>query len=272
MPRPPNTGTAPRPPRRLPATNSTIRSASRASRSDPRTSDPPSTRTLAMPRRDSSRRALPTAIRPFCPGASITRAPFSSSLRRRAADAPRSVITITGGPPFESSRARGGVRSRASSTTRTGRTNALSAARLLRPLRAVRRGSSRRTVFTPTSTASCSDLRTRPAARARADVIHFDSPERVAIRPSRLMPAFSVTNGRPAAVRRTNSRLSLRAASTSGPVRTRTPAARSARKPLPLTLGSGSRMLATTSRTPAPMRASTQGGVRPKWQHGSRFT
>src|SRR5439155_16043017 len=46
-----------------------------------------------------------------------------------------------------------------------------------------------------------------------------------------------------------NSWLSLRAATRSGPVRTRTPAARSAQNPLPLTLGSGSRMLATTSPT-----------------------
>ncbi len=56
------------------------------------------------------------------------------------------------------------------------------------------------------------------------------------------------------------------------PTETSTPASRSRSMPAPRTRGSGSSMPTTTRRTPAAIRASAHGGVRPWWQHGSRVT
>ena len=60
---------------------------------------------------------------------------------------------------------------------------------------AVKDGSSTSTVFTPTRIASLADRNFIPYPRAFSPVIHFDSPLAVAIFPSSVIAAFTVTNG-----------------------------------------------------------------------------
>ncbi len=63
------------------------------------------------------------------------------------------------------------------------------------PDRAVRLGSSARIVLIPTRMASLPRRNFIPCARAFSPVIHFDSPLAVAILPSSVIAAFTVTNG-----------------------------------------------------------------------------
>ena len=56
-------------------------------------------------------------------------------------------------------------------------------------------GLSLKTVFTPTRTASAPCRNFIPQARAFSPVIHLDSPPAVAIFPSSVIAAFTVTNG-----------------------------------------------------------------------------
>ena len=60
--------------------------------------------------------------------------------------------------------------------------------------------------------------------------------------------------------------------SSSLPTVTEIPASRSRAMPWPLTNGLGSTVPTTTSPMPASIRASAQGGVLPRWAHGSRLT
>ena len=73
-------------------------------------------------------------------------------------------------------------------------------------------------------------------------------------------------------MRRMNPGFSARASDSSNPDCTWRPAARKRANPCPDTRGSGSTMAATTRETSAAIKASVQGGVRPKWQQGSRLT
>jgi hypothetical protein len=86
------------------------------------------------------------------------------------------------------------------------------------------------------------------------------------------MAAFSITNGRASRAAMTNTSLSAIAPSAPTPTVTSTPARRSSARPRPFTAGLGSRMAATTRRTPAPTSAGAQGGVRPWCAQGSRVT
>ena len=61
--------------------------------------------------------------------------------------------------------------------------------------RTVKLGSSASTVFTPTRIASAPARSLIPSARASSPVIHLDSPDAVAIFPSSVIAAFTVTNG-----------------------------------------------------------------------------
>ena len=63
------------------------------------------------------------------------------------------------------------------------------------PFRTVRLGSSARIVLIPTRIASLPCRNFIPAARAFSPVIHFDSPRAVAIFPSNVIAALTVTNG-----------------------------------------------------------------------------
>ena len=101
------------------------------------------------------------------------------------------------------------------------------------------------------------------ARRASGPVIHWLSPDAVAIRPSRLVASLSVTRGRPVALRSRKPAWSCIASAARTPVVTAIPAARNRAKPCPETRGSVSSSGATTRATPAAISASTQGGVRP---------
>ena len=72
-------------------------------------------------------------------------------------------------------------------------------------------------------------------------------------------------------MRETKPMFSSRASSSSKPCSKPMPAASSAAPP-PAACGFGSRIAATTRFTLAFFSASTQGGVRPWWLQGSRFT
>jgi hypothetical protein len=56
------------------------------------------------------------------------------------------------------------------------------------------------------------------------------------------------------------------------PEATSMPAAANRARPCPATSGFGSRIATTARATPAAIRASAQGGVRPKWLQGSSVT
>ncbi len=94
-------------------------------------------------------------------------------------------------------------------------------------------------------------------------MIHFESPVEVAIFPSRLAAAFTVTHGRPVRIALKNGRFSASACSRSTPVITSTPPRRSRATPLPSTSGFGSADAQITRRTPASRIATEHGGVFP---------
>jgi len=164
------------------------------------------------------------------------------------------------------SRAPGGVRSRASATTRSIGTRSIPG------MRQVRSGSSASTVPEPTSTASCRARSAWTARRASGPVIQRLSPAPVAMRPSRVVASFSVTSGSPASIRRKKPAFSARASAASRPSSTGMAASRRRARPRPSTRGSGSRMATTTRAMPAASSASQQGGVRPWWEQGSSVT
>ena len=86
------------------------------------------------------------------------------------------------------------------------------------------------------------------------------------------MAHLTVTWGRCRSTAVKKARLRSRASRSRQGVVTSTPAAARAAVPPPFTRGLGSRVADTTRRTPARMIASTQGGVRPTWLHGSSVT
>ena len=156
----------------------------------------------------------------------------------------------------ERTRAVGGVRRRRSKTTRT-------SGRSRKAPRAVSAGSSTRIVLLPTAIASTS-ARTRCAWRFdSSEVSGVRRPGADAIRPSRLVAAFRITNGRPSRISVKNGRFSAIAASAPTPTSTATPFARRNAKPRPRTAGFGSSTAATTRVTPASTMRLTQGPVRP---------
>ena len=67
-------------------------------------------------------------------------------------------------------------------------------------------------------------------------------------------------------------RFNNRAWGSNKPAATSIPASAKMAKPLPATCGLGSTIAAITFATPAAFKPSAQGGVRPKWLHGSRVT
>src|SRR6516162_1727681 len=117
-------------------------------------------------------------------------------------------------------------------------------------------------------------LARRACARSRAGgpVVDGLSPVATAMRPSSEVASLNVTSGRPSRRRLRKPALTSAASSVQSPTSTSSPAARSRRSPSPATRGSGSSRATTTRRTPAAISASTQGGVCPQWQHGSRLT
>ena len=128
-----------------------------------------------------------------------TRAPARSS--RRASRAGR-IARAAGDRAVRAARRRGCARSRAcAGASRPPR--AAGCARPVPPRRARSSGSSARSVFEPTATASVRARRRCTNARAGSEVIQRDSPVAVAIRPSRLAASFSVVNGRPRSTRET---------------------------------------------------------------------
>ena len=84
-----------------------------------------------------------------------------------------------------------------------------------------------------------------PSARAASPVIHCDSPDASAVRPSRLAAAFIRTQGRPRVIRDTKPMLSSRASSARRPTSTAMPAARNRAAPSAAS-GLGSAIAATT--------------------------
>ena len=124
----------------------------------------------------------------------------------------------------------------------------------------------------PVSIAELCALRRCTSWRASGPVIQRLSPEARAVRPSRLIAILPQTKGRPCRMRVTKPRLRFPASSSRTPVRVSIPAARKAAIPRPATSGWGSIIAATTRETPASIRASVQGPVRPVWRQGSRVT
>ena len=134
------------------------------------------------------------------------------------------------------------------------------------------RGSSTRTVPAPVSIAPLRARQFCTSARDASPLIHSWPPAAGAVRASRLMASLRRTNGRPRSNREKNPRLRARASAARTPTDTAIPAARSRSMPAPATLGFGSTLEQTTRATPAAIKASAQGGVRPVWLHGSSVT
>ena len=131
-------------------------------------------------------------------------------------------------------------------------------------MRTFSEGRSFNTVPMPVRTAELAARSRCTSARAASPVIHWLSPEAMAVRPSRLMASFTRTQGRPRVMRLTKPGLSASASASSTPAAASMPAACRRASPWPATCGFGSVIAATTRATPASTSASAQGGVRPK--------
>ena len=152
------------------------------------------------------------------------------------------------------------VASPGSSTTRSGgSTSAASSS----GRRTVRRGSSASTVPAPVINAPLRARQRCTSARAASPLIQRDSPEAMALRPSRLVASFTRSHGRPRSTRDRKPRFNSRACASIRPCSTAMPAVRRRSKPAPSTCGNGSRIAATTRATPAATSASAQGPVLP---------
>jgi hypothetical protein len=108
--------------------------------------------------------------------------------------------------------------------------------------------------------------------RAGSPLIHLESPEAIAVRPSRLIASLTRNHGRPRSMRDRKPRFSSRDCASINPQSTAIPAARRMSKPSPLTWWYGSRIAPTTRPTPAATSASAHGPVLPVCAHGSRVT
>ena len=120
-----------------------------------------------------------------------------------------------------------------------------------------------RTVPAPVSIALLRARHFCTSARAASPLIHTGPPVAGAVRASKLIAIFKRIKGRPRSKREKNPTLSSRAAAASTPTDTSIPADRSRSIPPPATRGFGSTLLHTTRATPAAIRASAHGGVRP---------
>ena len=139
-------------------------------------------------------------------------------------------------------------------------------------VRTFKAGSSANTVLMPVITAPLMARQCCTSKRASAPVIHLDSPDAMAVRPSRLAAIFKRTYGRPPAMTCKNPLFSARASSFNTPTVVLIPAACSMACPLPATSGFGSKPAITTRLTPASISALAHGGVRPKCAQGSKVT
>ena len=215
-----------------------------------------------MPRRASaSSRSLSSTL-PAALGKINTSAPVdrSNALFSAFSIAP----AIKTGPPCRI-RAVSGVSSRLSTTTRNGW-------RGVSRLRTFSCGSSSRTVPMPVKMAQARALQRCPSRLASGPVIHWLTPLLSAVLPSRLAAALRRNHGRPRVIRETKPIFSSRASFSSKPLAVSMPAARNMASPLPATSGLGSVIAATTRETPAAIKASAHGGVRPVWLQGSSVT
>ena len=203
---------------------------------------------------------------PLAAGATVcTFAPAASHALVAASGTSVVVITSVGASEVSNRGPVAGTRPCASSRTRSGCCPTGSSVS-----RAVRLGSSAIAVPAPTITACESARSSCTSARAAAPVIQRDEPSRAAIRPSRLVAVFSITDERPSTRWTRYGATRRAAASASTPTSTAMSCSRSRAIPLPPTFRSGSCTATTTRATPASMRASAHGGVRPKCEHGSR--
>ncbi len=107
--------------------------------------------------------------------------------------------------------------------------------------------------------------------RAARPETHRELPSAAALRPSRVVANFQVTNGRWCSTAKVHTRLSSRASSSSRPDSTSSPWARRWAAP-PDATGLASGWAKTTRRTPAATSAAAQGPVRPVWLQGSSVT
>src|SRR5664280_1145169 len=255
------------PPTRSGATYAVTRSTRPAFRNDAAVTPPPSTSTERTSRAWSAPRRAPRSTPPPAAGLEKTCTPRSRNGARRGSRAGTAVTSQTSPPAAENTRAVAGTRRAPSRTSRRCGVMAEERAR-----RRVRSGSSARTVPAPTRMASHSSRRRRASFRAASPVIHFDSPVRVAMRPSSDAAHLTWTKGRRSRMDFRNASFSVSASSASAPTSTSTPRSLRRRMPRPAVRGSGSSVEHTTRDTPAAMSASEQGGVRPKWEHGSRLT
>ncbi len=161
-----------------------------------------------------------------------------------------------------------GVRSLGSTTTLMGG--------LLGPMSVpltVSEGSSRMTVLTPTriamESARSSCTRANDSAELKRSAGADCSPS---ILPVESVAALSVTCGLRCLHQCMKGPICLSHSASSIPSPTSTPSCRRASAPSPLTVGFGSIVPMTTRPTPAQSSDSVQGGVRPKWLHGSSVT
>src|SRR5439155_2383105 len=103
-------------------------------------------------------------------------------------------------------------------------------------------------------------------------VIQDEEPVRVAILPSAVIAYFNVRNGRPVRTHLKYASVNRLASGARSPTIVSIPASCRARRPPPFTHGLVSVSAACTEPTPAATMASTHGGVRPWWLHGSKVT
>ena len=234
-------------------------------------SPPPSTSRCVKSCRPSLR-SSDLRLKPRLARGQVITRQHSFSLAKRPAGASRETTTIVcsaNSPP--NTREPSGVRARGSSTMRR-RVGPRHSALGRRTSRSVRPGSSARIVLTPTRMASASCRSFIPSRRASGPVIHFDSPLAVAILPSSVIAAFTVTNGSPAMIQWLNATLISAACSANKPCSTAMPLRLSHRKARPACSGLGSVAATTTLEMPALMMACVHGGVRPLVEHGSSVT
>ena len=234
-------------------------------------SPPPSTSRCVHPSRPSLRSSDLRLNPRLTKGQVITRQRCLSWAKRLAGASRETTTVVCPASSSLSTREPSGVRARGSRMMRRSGSPCRSALGR-RMSRSVSAGLSARIVFTPTRMASASCRSFIPSRRASRPVIHFDSPPAVAILPSSVIAAFTVTNGSPAVIQWLNAKLISAASSASTPRSTATPLRLSHRKARPAWAGFGSVAATTTLEMPASMMACVQGGVRPLVEHGSSVT
>ena len=265
MCRPSNSGRA-RSPSSTGAMYSSSSSTSPADRNAPARVAPASSCTSLMPREASSFNTASRSKRPPCTG-TATR---SASMLRGGLVSGACRYRVGASP--SRTRPRATVARPGSSTTRSGGTKSSPGAPSGCSRRTVSCGSSASTVPAPVRIAPLRARQRCTSWREASPLIHLESPEAIAVRPSRLIASLTRSHGRPRSTRDRKPRFNSRACASSRPVPTSIPAARSLSKPAPSTCGNGSRIAPTTRATPAAISASAQGPVLPVCAHGSKVT